>query len=68
MSPSHFFGDLSLKCKVVFSTAVKDTKLQPEKNQKATETLSCGAVCFVLQCGSDCLVCGSNHAVWTFFL
>ena len=29
--------------------------------------LSCGAVCFVIQCGSNFLVCGSNHAVWPFF-
>ena len=28
-----------------------------------TTVLSCGAVCFVIQCGSDFLVCGSNHAV-----
>ena len=25
--------------------------------------LSCGAVCFVIQCGSNLLVCGSNHGV-----
>ena len=25
--------------------------------------LSCGDVCFVIQCGSNFLVCGSNHAV-----
>ena len=29
--------------------------------------LSCGAVCFVLQCGSNFSVCGSNHAVRPFF-
>ena len=29
--------------------------------------LSCGAVCFVIQCGSNFLVCGSSHAVWPFF-
>ena len=31
------------------------------------KVLSCGTVCFVIQCGSDLLVCGSNHAVWPFF-
>ena len=29
--------------------------------------LSCGAVCFVIQCCSNLLVCGSNHAEWPFF-
>ena len=29
--------------------------------------LSCGAVCFMIQCGANVLVCGSNHAVWPFF-
>ena len=27
----------------------------------------CGAVCFVVQCGSNFLICGSNHAMWPFF-
>ena len=27
----------------------------------------CGAVCFVIQCGSNFLVCRSNHAVRPFF-
>ena len=29
--------------------------------------LSCGAVCFVMKCGSNILICGSNHAVCPFF-
>ena len=29
--------------------------------------LSSGAVCFVIQCHTNFLVCGSNHAVWPFF-
>ena len=33
----------------------------------AETVLSCGAVCFVIQCGSYFLLCGSNHAVWPFF-
>ena len=29
--------------------------------------LSCGCLCFVIKCGSNFLVCGSNHVVWPFF-
>ena len=29
--------------------------------------LSCGAVCFVIQCGCNVLVSGSNYAVLPFF-
>ena len=28
---------------------------------------SCGGVCFVIQCGSNFLVCGSHHTLWPFF-
>ena len=35
--------------------------------EKYSTVFSCGAVCFVIQCGSNFLVCRSNHAVWPFF-
>ena len=45
-----------------------DQTMQCDHSLKSHWTvLSCGAVCFVIQCGSNFLVCASNHAVWPFF-
>ena len=42
--------------------------MQCDHSLKSYRTvLSCGAVCFVIQCGSSFLVSGSNQAVEPFF-
>ena len=45
-----------------------DQTMQRDHSMESYWTvLSCCTVCFVIQCASNFLVCGSNHEVWPFF-